>query len=520
MALVVGNSAYVNFPPLSGSRGDADEMARILRDQLHFEVIEKLDVGTMDQLGDAIEELKKTENKGDIVVFYYSGHGFTNGGEEYLVPTGAAPVRPDLVDLYYPTEVGVRSILERKHPGVILVMLDSCRTVAKFTDEKGLGVPPPEPAPDGDVAAADPPGAEGGIVDSLVSYATVKNRTAIGRENDLSYYTKAMTAHLPEQIEFREVARLTRIDVRNESSDDQSPPLSDNAGTLVYLKPSPTIAQAMEQQWKTFVEHGDHMGITGFLASNAVSPYAADARQWLNDHAGDVRETFTQVSATTPEQKWTQALTGVVSFERFGGNIAVSRTLDLSDVPENVATATKSNSLADLLRLQGSAFVAQDALFAKLPTTKGAGKSVSLPRGTKLTIQDGVGAQVQAMPKTDLANAVLLQPNKGPAPLVAGRALMELFLDHAPGGLETTIDASALGDALTRLSADGHRIGWVSIATPKPKADTPRRSTLLRLQALDTKYFLAAHGVPESKITTVEGADTDFDSVRIRIFGF
>lgn len=83
VALVIGNGAY-RQSPLSNPANDARAMRDALVD-LGFTVELKIDTDRK-QLGAGIEHFKTRLRRGDLAVFYYAGHGFQIGGENYLVP--------------------------------------------------------------------------------------------------------------------------------------------------------------------------------------------------------------------------------------------------------------------------------------------------------------------------------------------------------------------------------------------------------------------------------------------------
>lgn len=85
LAFVVGNDAYLNVPPLQKARSDADGYASFFADK-GFEVYAHTD---LDQRGMvvAFATFLDAIQPGDTVVFAYSGHGWSNGTENFLLPT-------------------------------------------------------------------------------------------------------------------------------------------------------------------------------------------------------------------------------------------------------------------------------------------------------------------------------------------------------------------------------------------------------------------------------------------------
>src|SRR5262245_5975387 len=96
VALVIGNSAYVNTPRLANPTNDAADLAATLK-QLGFEVVEKRDLDKvgMDQ---AMRAFAETLSGAQLALFFYAGHGLQVSGQNYLVPVDAKLVTPAALD--------------------------------------------------------------------------------------------------------------------------------------------------------------------------------------------------------------------------------------------------------------------------------------------------------------------------------------------------------------------------------------------------------------------------------------
>jgi uncharacterized caspase-like protein len=81
VALVIGNSAYVNAPPLKNPVNDAQDMAQTLRG-LSFDVIYKENLNQND-MKRAIREFGTKIKNGGVGLFYYAGHGVAVKGINY-----------------------------------------------------------------------------------------------------------------------------------------------------------------------------------------------------------------------------------------------------------------------------------------------------------------------------------------------------------------------------------------------------------------------------------------------------
>ena len=87
VALVVGNAAYENVPPLQNPSNDATDIAAKLRG-LGFEVVEGIDLGKRD-MEKHIRAFADALNGADVGLFYYAGHGLQVDQRNFLAPVDA-----------------------------------------------------------------------------------------------------------------------------------------------------------------------------------------------------------------------------------------------------------------------------------------------------------------------------------------------------------------------------------------------------------------------------------------------
>src|SRR4051812_43662183 len=94
LALVIGNS-YAGVDLISGE-ADAAATAGALR-ELKFDVT-LLSNGTADQIKTTLKDFRSKIANAEVVVFFYSGHGYQIAGMNYLLPVGSAvdPANPEV----------------------------------------------------------------------------------------------------------------------------------------------------------------------------------------------------------------------------------------------------------------------------------------------------------------------------------------------------------------------------------------------------------------------------------------
>jgi hypothetical protein len=129
VALVIGNSNYRFVPSLANPANDARLMAGTLS-ELGFTLVGDgalvdLDKAAMD---DALRGFGTQLQGADVGLFYYAGHGLQVRGTNYLVPTGANPVRETDVDFELDSLSLVLRQMEDSGARLNLVMLDACRS--------------------------------------------------------------------------------------------------------------------------------------------------------------------------------------------------------------------------------------------------------------------------------------------------------------------------------------------------------------------------------------------------------
>jgi hypothetical protein len=131
IALVIGNNAYQNLEPLKKAVGDAETFSALLTDKGFDRVFLKEDL-TRQGIDEALAEFLPEIGPGDTAVFVYSGHGWSNGEQNFLVGVDA-PARGSeefLTRISIPLRNGVNGVLdeiERRGAGLKVAVVDACR---------------------------------------------------------------------------------------------------------------------------------------------------------------------------------------------------------------------------------------------------------------------------------------------------------------------------------------------------------------------------------------------------------
>lgn len=127
VALVIGNAAYENAPPLVNPGHDAADMCEALK-RLGFRTLCATNLRDRAEFEARVREYVDLLGIGSAGVVYYSGHGVQAANANYLLPTQvqlkALTENPTRV-LYPVDELFDR--LRQKTPRFQLVVLDACR---------------------------------------------------------------------------------------------------------------------------------------------------------------------------------------------------------------------------------------------------------------------------------------------------------------------------------------------------------------------------------------------------------
>ncbi|MBI5319300.1 caspase domain-containing protein [Bradyrhizobium sp.] len=124
VALVVGNSAYLNVPRLPNPRNDASDLIARLK-SIGFEVTPGLDLDR-NALLQSLATFGRAAEGADVALFFYAGHGLQVNGQNYLVPVdGKVEYEAELDIALVPVSLVMQQLARGSR--VNLVFLDACR---------------------------------------------------------------------------------------------------------------------------------------------------------------------------------------------------------------------------------------------------------------------------------------------------------------------------------------------------------------------------------------------------------
>jgi hypothetical protein len=284
VALVIGNSAYVNVPRLTNPANDARLMADTLR-KLGFTLVGGGAQVDLSKSGfeSALQQFSDALNGADVALFYYAGHGVQVRGSNYLVPVGANPTRESDVDLQMLDSNVVLRQMEGAGTKLNLVILDACRN----NPFGGRGLR----ATDAGLAQMRAP--EG----TLISFATQPGNVAQDGADGDSPYTKALAkTMLKPGVDVLRAFNEVGIAVADATGGAQQPWVSLSpirgdfyfagapaAAAALHGVPSAAAPTADEIFWLTIKDSNVPALFDEFVKKFPSSAHAAEARARLEE---------------------------------------------------------------------------------------------------------------------------------------------------------------------------------------------------------------------------------------------
>lgn len=222
VALVIGNSAYVNTGSLSNPVNDANIVADSARKAGFDEVTVALDL-TVSSFRRELLMFQEKANGADVAMIYYAGHGIEGQGKNWLVPIDAKlKTAADLTDETIDLDRMAESVAGA---GIRMVVLDACRE-----NPFGKGWASGTRAVTQGLTESDADGV-------LIIYAAAPGQIATEGRAFNSPFAESLAKRLPQpDLPIQMLAGLVRDDVLAATGGTQRPFMSSNiTGTPVYL---------------------------------------------------------------------------------------------------------------------------------------------------------------------------------------------------------------------------------------------------------------------------------------------
>ncbi len=284
VALVVGNSKYVNANPVPNAVNDARVMARVLR-EIGFAVADGFDLDR-DGMERRIREFLRKSEGARVALFFYAGHGLQVDGRNYLIPVNTK--LESASDLGFET-VGLDNVLENLDGAsrTNIIILDACRNnpfARAYASRLG--------ATRAVTVLSGLAGYSNLGTGTLIAFSTAPGSVALDGNGANSPFTAALARHVRTPgLEVRQMLTRVRAEVAAETHGKQIP--WDNSSLLgeVYLagvgKPeqqrvnispvSPAPA-ADDILWSAIKDSAVAAVFDEFVNKFPMSPHAREAR--------------------------------------------------------------------------------------------------------------------------------------------------------------------------------------------------------------------------------------------------
>jgi uncharacterized caspase-like protein len=286
VALILGNSAYQNAPPLANPVNDAALIAVRLK-AAGFDVVDSRHDLSALQTRRALRDFEDNARDADIAVVYYAGHGIEVDGTNYLIPVDAKLERDSDV---YDEALSLDRVLVAVEPArkLRLVILDACRdnpfakTMKRALAARGIS---------SGLAKIEPTSPN-----TLIAYSARAGSTAEDGSGKDSPFTVALASHLTTPgLDVRKAFGFVRDDVLKATSNRQEPFVYGSlGGDDVALVPAPAAEAAPAPQaapssqadarrdYELAMQVGSRAALEAFLAQYPDGFYASLARSQLD----------------------------------------------------------------------------------------------------------------------------------------------------------------------------------------------------------------------------------------------
>jgi Caspase domain len=213
VALVIGNSAYVNTPKLANPKNDTADISVALV-ALGFKVVEGRD---LDKPGfdRKIRDFAVALSGAEVGVFFYAGHGLQVNGHNYLAPVDAQLSTASALDFEMVRLDLIHRTMEREAQTNV-IFLDACRdnplarNLARAMGTRSVEI--------GRGLAAVESG-----VGTLISFSTQPGNVALDGGGRNSPYAAALLKHVSSKQDLSAILISVRNDVMRETQGKQVP---------------------------------------------------------------------------------------------------------------------------------------------------------------------------------------------------------------------------------------------------------------------------------------------------------
>ena len=232
IALVIGESRYLNLPKLINPERDARSIAETLQ-KMGYDTQLLLDASE-DGIRKEIRKFASESGKADVAVVFYAGHGAQLNGSNYLLPIDIDIPHTE-ADIQF-AGLKVDDLINSIGSNTKIVFLDACRdNPALFKNlVKGRGSSPVGLAP-ASASNFNPAKPGGGI---FIAYATDAGAVADDGHGQHSPFTQALLRNMQKPISIDDMFSLVTKEVRLVTKNAQRPFKYASLENIICLTPA------------------------------------------------------------------------------------------------------------------------------------------------------------------------------------------------------------------------------------------------------------------------------------------
>ena len=331
-ALIVGVGDYEQLPDLQKTTGDATGYSEAFGGELGFEVTRLIDPGTIEFL-EALDGFLQSIEPGDEVAFIFSGHGWSDGADNFLALTDA-PLESSEFALRRQTvslSNDVLAEIKARKPGLLFAIVDACRDNPFDTGTRSVtrGLSRLEIVPG-----------------TLVVYAAGTRQKALDRlgpedESPYSVFTRSLLPRLsdPANPLLRSVDE-TRAEVATLASlinHEQRPAIYSDVSLDYCFAGACRVETGMDQETTDWVE----ISSAGYTAVDPCTKYARHLERYPDGKFADVAK---RNLANPPCARARLKLKEVSHFGDLNGHSDEIYGVDYSPSGRFVASASADNT--------------------------------------------------------------------------------------------------------------------------------------------------------------------------------
>jgi uncharacterized caspase-like protein len=280
LALVIGNSGYINLPKLSNPTNDASAVSDELV-KLGYQTRLLLDA-TEQKIRREVRQFASDSTKADVALIFYAGHGAQVNGNNYLLPIDIDIPRTE-VDIQF-TGLKVDDLVNSIGSNTKIVFLDACRDNPVLFKNlvKGRGSSPTGLAP---ASSANFDQKSGGGV--FIAYATDAGAVADDGNGKHSPFTQALLRNIQKPISIDDMFSLVTKEVRLITKNAQRPYKYASLENIICVAPSCSTSAAT---------------MRGDVFQQAVQSETDELQIALQTNSSEALETFLQKYPDTPKR--------------------------------------------------------------------------------------------------------------------------------------------------------------------------------------------------------------------------